>query len=90
LINPQSSPSMITANIACFMAMLMWAVGFPTGQILLETWGAISLNSVRLLIAVVSLMFFWIVSEGIGMPTVLAAPWRLGLTVGGIGFGFGA
>ena len=88
MINPRSSPSMITANIACFMAMLMWAVGFPTGQILLETWGAISLNSVRLLIAVVSLMFFWIVSEG--MPTVLAAPWRLGLTVGGIGFGFGS
>ena len=79
---------MITANIACFMAMLMWAVGFPSGEILLETWGAISLNSVRLLIAVVSLMFFWIVSEG--MPTVLAAPWRPGLTVGGLGFGFGS
>jgi len=88
LINPQSSPSVIKANIACFMAMLMWAVGFPSGEILLETWGAISLNSVRLLIAVASLLFFWIVSEG--MATVLAAPWRLGLTVGGIGFGFGS
>ena len=33
-------------------------------------------------------MVFWIVAEGI--PTVLAAPWVRGLTVGGIGFGFGA
>jgi drug/metabolite transporter (DMT)-like permease len=87
LINPQSSPSVITANIACFMAMLMWAVGFPSGEILLETWGAISLLSVRMLLAVGLLMVFWIVAEG--MPTVLAAPWGRGLT-GGIGFGFGA
>jgi len=88
LINPQSSPSVITANIACFMAMLMWAVGFPSGEILLETWGAISLLSVRMLLAVGLLMVFWIVSEG--MPTVLAAPWGGGVKVGGIGFGFGA
>ncbi len=88
MINPQSSPSVITANIACFMAMLMWAVGFPSGEILLETWGAISLLSVRMLLAVGLLMVFWIVAEG--MPTVLAAPWGRGLTVGGIGFGFGA
>ena len=88
MINTQSSPSVITANIACFMAMLMWAVGFPSGEILLETWGAISLLSIRILIAVSLLMIFWIVAEG--MPTVLAAPWGRGLTVGGIGFGFGA
>ena len=88
MINPQSSPSVITANIACFMAMLMWAVGFPSGEILLETWGAISLLSVRMLLAVGLLMVFWIVAEG--MLTVLAAPWERGLTVGGIGFGFGA
>jgi len=88
LIKPQSSPSVITANIACFMAMLMWAVGFPSGEILLETWGAISLLSVRMLLAVGLLMVFWIVFEG--MPTVLAAPWGHGLIVGGIGFGFGA
>ena len=88
MINTQSSPSVITANIACFMAMLMWAVGFPSGEILLETWGAISLLSIRILIAVCLLMISWIVAEG--MPTVLAAPWGRGLTVGGIGFGFGA
>ena len=88
MINSQSSPSVITANIACFMAMLMWAVGFPSGEILLETWGAISLLSVRMLLAVGLLMVFWIVSEG--MPTVLAAPWGGGVKVGGIGFGFGA
>jgi drug/metabolite transporter (DMT)-like permease len=70
------------------MAMLMWAVGFPSGEILLETWGAISLLSVRMLLAVGLLMVFWIVAEG--MPTVLAAPWGHGLIVGGIGFGFGA
>ena len=88
MINTQSPPSLIGANIACFMAMMMWAVGFPAGEILLETWGAISLLSVRILLAVGLLMVFWIVAEG--MPTVLAAPWGRGVTVGGIGFGFGA
>ena len=88
MINTQSPPSLIGANIACFMAMMMWAVGFPTGEILLETWGAISLLSVRMLLAVGLLMVFWIVAEG--MPTVLAAPWGHGLIVGGIGFGFGS
>ena len=68
------------------MCMMMSAVGFPTGEILLETWGAISLLSVRILLAVGLLMIFWIVAEG--MSTVLAAPWWRGLKVGGIGFGF--
>ena len=86
MIKTQSPPSLIGANIACFMCMMMSAVGFPTGEILLETWGAISLLSVRILLAVGLLMIFWIVAEG--MSTVLAAPWWRGLKVGGIGFGF--
>ena len=88
MTNTRSNQSTIIANIVCFMAMLMWSVGFPAGDVLLETWGAISLNSVRLLFAVVLLMIFCIVSEGIS--TVFAAPWRNGLIVGSIGFGFGA
>ena len=68
------------------MCMMMSAVGFPTGEILLETWGAISLLSIRILLAVGLLMIFWIVAEG--MSTVLEAPWWRGLKVGGIGFGF--
>ena len=88
MLKIKSTPSVIGANMACFMAMLMWAVGFPAGEILLETWGTISLLSVRILLAVCLLMISWIVTEGI--TTVLGAAWGRGIVVGGIGFGFGS
>ena len=69
--------------------MLMWAVGFPTGEILLGDMGSYFTSFFSHCSSPsASLMVFWIVAEG--MPTVLAAPWWRGVTVGGIGFGFGA
>lgn len=78
----------LSSNIVCFLAMIMWAVGFPLGEILLKTWGAVSLNSIRLILAVFFLMIYWIASEGVA--TVISAPWRDGLLIGGFGFGLGA
>ena len=66
----------------------MWAVGFPAAEILLESWGAISLLFVRILLSVIVLMAYWIIADG--WQQVINSPWLRGIKVGGIGFGFGA
>ena len=83
-----AQPGAITANIFCFSAMIMWAVGFPAAEILLESWGAISLVFIRQILSVAALMIFWALLDG--WSPILDAPWRRGIGVGSIGFGLGA
>jgi drug/metabolite transporter (DMT)-like permease len=68
--------------------MIMWAVGFPAAEILLQSWGAVSLVLVRQILSVGALLICWIIADG--WVRVLNAPWRRGISVGSIGFGFGA
>ena len=77
-----------SANLLCFCAMIMWAVGFPAAEILLESWGAISLLFIRILLSVIMLMVVWILSDG--WQRVINSPWLGGMKVGAVGFGFGA
>ena len=30
-------------NFACFSAMFLWAFGFPAAEVLLESWGSLTL-----------------------------------------------
>jgi len=78
----------VTANLLCFFAMLMWAVGFPAAEILLESWGAISLLCIRLFLGSMLLMIVWLSIEG--WQPIVSAPWVAGIWVGGTGFGFGS
>ena len=80
-------PKTITANFACFAAMVIWAIGFPAAEILLQSWGVISLVWARQLPAVLVLLIAWIVIDG--WRQVCMAPWWRGFGVGGIGFGLG-
>ncbi len=68
--------------------MIMWAGGFPSGEVLLDSWGTLPLLSLRLFMAVSVLTVFWILADG--LFSVINAPWCRGLVVGGIGFGLGA
>ena len=81
-------PTPLAANVYCMLAMLLWATGFPAGEILLETWGAVSLIALRLGIAAVFLMTLWIIVDGV--RPILEAPWRTAILVGGTGFGLGS
>lgn len=83
-----SQPGAVATNLGCFAAMIMWAVGFPAAEVLLQSWGAIALVTVRLSLGVALLLLLWSLSDG--WKEVRHAPWRRGLGVGGIGFGFGA
>ena len=83
-----SQPGAVTANLACFVAMIMWAVGFPAAEVLIETWGALSLLSVRYFLSVSVLVFIWWWVDG--WQQLQSAPWWRGFWVGGIAFGVGA
>ena len=83
-----SHPSTWAANLACFMAMVMWAVGFLAAEVMLQSWGVISIIAIRMVLSVSVLLLLWVLSDG--WLRVCAAPWWRGLGVGGIGLGFGS
>ncbi|MEM7067323.1 MAG: DMT family transporter [Pseudomonadota bacterium] len=77
----------VAANLACFSAMAFWAVGFPAGEILLQTWGTVTLIVVRLILGITCLMAFWAIAEG--FTPIRNAPWKKSIAVGAAGFGLG-
>ena len=83
-----TSPKPLVANLSCFGAMFMWSTGFPAADVLLETWGSISLISIRQILGVTPLLVIWILIDG--WQSFTSAPWKKGLGAGGIGFGLGA
>ena len=83
-----SRPGTVSANLACFLAMIMWAIGFPAAEILIESWGALSLLSVRYFLSVVVLAIIWWWMDG--WIQIRSAPWWRGFWVGGVAFGIGA
>ncbi len=68
--------------------MIMWAVGFPAAEVLIESWGSLSLLSVRYFLSVAVLVFIWWWFDG--WLQIRTAPWWRGFWVGGIAFGIGA
>jgi drug/metabolite transporter (DMT)-like permease len=86
LVAPQFNA--IKSNLLCFTAMVMWAFAFPIAEVLLDSWGTISLVFVRQVIGVGALFLFWLWIDGIN--AVCGADWRRGIGVGGIGFGLGS
>lgn len=81
-------PGSIKANLACFLAMFMWAFAFPASEVLLKTWGVMALLLARTVLAVVTLTIIWLWIDG--FQNIKSAPWFHGLKIGGIGFGLGA
>lgn len=85
---PASSRSTaVTGNFYAVLSILIWAAGFPAADSLLEVMNPLALITFRFLMASAFLLPLWWVVDG---RSVLLAPWRWGLTFGGISFGFGA
>jgi len=85
-LSQQSNP--LFANLLCFSAIFLWAIGFPAAEVLLETWGALAMMLTRLTLSISVLMSVWIYLEG--WASVKNAQWREPMKVGSIGFGLGA
>jgi len=67
--------------------MIFWAIGFPATEVLLDSWGTLSLLVIRMGMALVVLLGCWALLDG--WQTLKSANWLLALHVGGLGFGIG-
>ncbi len=77
----------LRGNLFCVLAIALFATGFPAAEVLLSTWGPISLITIRVMLACALLVPIWIVVDGYN--TVIASPFSRALSIGAIGFGVG-
>ena len=74
-------------NFACFSAMFLWAFGFPAVEVLLESWGSLTLVFFRFFITILILIPFWLFMEGVKI--IQKAPIFKSIIIGFIGWGLG-
>ena len=74
-------------NFACFSAMFLWAFGFPAAEVLLESWGSLTLVFFRFFITILILIPFWLFMEG--LKIIQKAPIFKSIIIGFIGWGLG-
>ncbi len=84
---PDGTNTVLRGNAICVAAVALFATGFPAADVLLQTWGAISLITVRIVLACALMMPLWLVFDG--PARVINAPWSRALTIGATGFGSG-
>jgi drug/metabolite transporter (DMT)-like permease len=70
------------------MAAVLWSVGFPLADILLQSWGSVALVLVRQVLSVSLLLILWVVLEG--WSAVVRCSWWKGIKIGAVAFGLGA
>ncbi len=85
--SPAPAMSPLSANLVCMASMLVWAVGLPAIEILLDKIDPLPLAALRLGMAGVVLVAIWLAVEG--AQTVRTAPWLRGTLFGTVGFGAG-
>lgn len=78
----------VAGNLACVTAVILFAVGFPAADQLLDEWGVFSLIAVRNTLGLILLVLLWLAVDG--WYTVRSAPWLSGIRIGSFGFGLGA
>lgn len=81
------SKSPIHSNTICMLSIALFAIGFSVADVLLETWGAISLVTARVVLACLLMMPLWALIDG--SAQVMNAPWLHALGIGALGFGIG-
>ncbi len=78
----------IRGNIYGATAIILFASGFPAADQLLETWGIISLITLRNFLALlVMVLLLFLLERSVVLREL---PWVSGFWIGGMGFGFGS
>jgi drug/metabolite transporter (DMT)-like permease len=78
----------LLANLVCTLSMLTWAMAFPAAEFLLQSWSALPLIAIRLVLAALALLGVWVAVEGPG--ALRRANWLKGGLIGALGFGASA
>lgn len=77
-----------SGNLNCMVAVGLFSFGFPAANSLLETWGIISLITLRNLLALIFLV--GLMALTLGVASMSQMPWRKGFWIGFFGFGIGS
>lgn len=85
--SPAPAMSPLSANLICMASMLVWAMGLPAIEILLDKIDPLPLAALRLGMAGLVLVAIWLAMEG--AQAVRTAPWLRGTWIGTVGFGAG-
>jgi len=75
----------VAGNALGVASMAAWAAGFPAAEALLADWDLPLLVAARFLSALLVLVPFWLLREGVG--ALARVPWMRGMAIGAIGFG---
>ena len=76
------------SNFICVFAILLFAMGFPAAEYLLDDWDVVSVISARNVSSFILIFFIWFAIEGI--QKVRSALWFKGFLIGATGFGIGS
>ena len=78
----------IRGNIFGATAIFLFAAGFPAADQLLQTWGIITLITLRNLLGlIVMILLVFLLERSVVLREL---PWLKGFWIGGMGFGFGS
>ncbi len=78
----------IRGNIFGATAIFLFASGFPAADQLLQTWGIITLITLRNFLAlIVMILLVFLLERSVVFREL---PWVNGFWIGGLGFGFGS
>ena len=78
----------LRSNFICIFSILMFAMGFPAAEYLLEDWDVVSVITARNVFSFILIFLIWLSIEGV--QKVKSAKWFKGFVIGVSGFGIGA
>jgi drug/metabolite transporter (DMT)-like permease len=78
----------LRSNFICVFSILLFAMGFPAAEYLLDEWDVVSVITARNVFSFILILVIWFSLEGI--EKVKSAQWTKGFLIGASGFGIGA
>ena len=84
----KTQTSVASGNLSCMVAVGLFSFGFPAADSLLETWGVISLITLRNLLGLLFLV--GLMAFKMSVSSLAQLPWIKGFWIGFFGFGIGS
>ena len=78
----------LKSNLLCVFSILLFAMGFPAAEYLLEDWDVVSVMTARNVFSFILIFIIWLAIEKV--DKVKSAKWAKGFLIGVTGFGIGA
>ena len=78
----------LKSNFICVFSILLFAMGFPAAEYLLDDWDVVSVITARNVFSFILIFLIWLSIEGV--QKVKSAKWFKGFVIGVSGFGIGA